>query len=58
MVSRSPLATPFITVLAFGVRTTWETKKVPFLLWETYQVRTKKYSYSIFILFFFCLALC
>ncbi|TNN64491.1 hypothetical protein EYF80_025239 [Liparis tanakae] len=30
----SPLATPFITVLALGVRTTWETKKVPFLLQE------------------------
>lgn len=35
IVSLSPLATPFITVLAFGVRTTWETKKVPFLLHET-----------------------
>lgn len=48
MVSRSPLATPFITVLAFGVRTTWETKKVPFLLWKTHQVCTKKHSYSFF----------
>lgn len=35
IVSLSPLATPFITVLAFGVRTTWDTKKVPFLLHET-----------------------
>lgn len=34
IVSLSPLATPFITVLAFGVRTTWETKNVPFLLQE------------------------
>lgn len=35
IVSLSPLATPFITVLAFGVRTTWDTKNVPFLLQET-----------------------
>lgn len=40
IVSLSPLATPFITVLAFGVRTTWETKKVPFLLQETHQAFT------------------
>lgn len=37
IVSLSPLATPFITVLAFGVRTTWETKKVPFLLQEAHE---------------------
>lgn len=53
MVSRSPLATPFITVLAFGVRTTWETKKVPFLLWETHQVRTKTHSYGFFLVLIF-----
>lgn len=38
IVSLSPLAIPFMTVLAFGVRTTWETKNVPFLLQEQVKI--------------------
>lgn len=68
IVSLSPLATPFITVLAFGVRTTWDTKKVPFLLQVTsscvsvgYVTHMQRQSASLFTVthcstlnFFFC----
>lgn len=48
MVSLSPLATPFMTVLALGVRTTWDTKNVPFLLQEP-----KKKNIILFLYFLF-----
>ncbi len=31
MVSLRPLVTPFMTVLALGVRTTWDTKRCPYV---------------------------